>query len=100
MHRDDAIHQHGFPWDFCFPGEETQSWITGILVRKVKWMRQGELKAVRGKRQANWLAECQTRWLAKIGVKTEEHKREAVKKMKSKKFFEATHTIDNSWSMG
>jgi len=98
MHRDDAMHKHGFPWDFCDPGSSETTRI-GLMVRKVKWYRQGELRAVRGRSQASWLAEAQTIWLAQVGAKTEKFLKDAIKKMSSNQFLRSTHAIDNEWSM-
>eukprot|EP00581_Thalassiosira_minuscula_P004328 CAMPEP_0183747140 /NCGR_PEP_ID=MMETSP0737-20130205/67114_1 /TAXON_ID=385413 /ORGANISM="Thalassiosira miniscula, Strain CCMP1093" /LENGTH=412 /DNA_ID=CAMNT_0025982849 /DNA_START=555 /DNA_END=1793 /DNA_ORIENTATION=- len=98
MHKNEAIQKHGFPWDFCDPGATTTFRI-GFMARKIKWYRQGELRAVRGPTQANWLAECQTIWLGKVGAKTPEYLNHAISKMSSDEFLENTHAIDNEWTM-
>ena len=98
MKKDDAITKYDFPWDFCNPGETTNCRI-GLLVRRVKWYRQGELRAVRGPAQVNWLAECIPLWLGKVGIKTNKFLKDAIKKMSSKKFLQNTHAIDNEWTM-
>ena len=43
----EEMKQKNCPWDLINYGEQTTSRI-GIMVKKVKWLRQGELKAVRG----------------------------------------------------
>ena len=98
MYKDDAIKNHGFPWDFCNPTQTTTSRI-GIMVRNVKWYRQGELRAVRGPNQAPWLAECSPLWLGKVGVKTRKVLTMAIKKMSYRKFLLNTKAIENEWSM-
>jgi len=98
MSKDDAMQKHGFPWDFCSP-DASPTHLIGIMVRKVKWCRQGELRAVRGRSQATWLAEARTIWLARVGVKTKRFHEEAIKNMSSIRFLRNTHAIDNEWSM-
>lgn len=98
MNKEEAIQKHGFPWNFCNPGK-TSTYRIGLMVRKVKWYRQGELRAVRGLSQVNWLAEYQPIWMGKVGVKTEKYLTQAIKKMSSKKFLMSTHAIDNKWTM-
>jgi hypothetical protein len=98
MSKEEAIQKHGFPWNFINPGK-TSTYRIGLMVRKVKWYRQGELHAVRGRHQVNWLAEFQPIWMGKIGVKTEKYLKQAIKNMSSKKFLKNTHAIDNEWTM-
>ena len=98
MKKDDAITKYDFPWDFCNPGETTNKRIE-LMVRRVKWYRQGELRAVRGPAQVNWLAECIPLWLGRVGIKTNKFLKDAIKKMSSKKFLQNTHAIDNEWTM-
>ena len=73
---------------------------TGFMVKKVKWLRQGELHSVRGPRQVNWLVEASPFWLNKVGTKDENIVRTAVRKMSSEQFMSNTHYIDNQWTMG
>lgn len=72
----------------------------GFMVKKVKWLRQGELKAVRGPYQANWLVEASPFWLAKVGTRDENILRNSIRKMGSERFIHNTHSIDNQWTMG
>ncbi|KAL9187021.1 hypothetical protein ACHAXT_010741 [Thalassiosira profunda] len=95
MNKDEAK-AHGFPWNFCNPGKTTTERI-GLMSRKVKWLRQGELKAVRGNGQVNWLAEYETKWLGQVGVKTQKYLKEARKEMRSEQFLTKTQAIDNTW---
>ena len=98
MDKEKAIQEHGFPWNFINPGK-TSTYRIGLMVRKVKWYRQGELRAVRGLSQVNWLAEFQPIWMGKVGVKTEKYLKQAIKNMSSKKFLNNAHAIDNEWTM-
>ena len=95
MNKDEAK-THGFPWDFCNPGKTTTERI-GLMVRKVRWLRQGELRAVRGGGQVNWLAEYETKWLGQVGVKTRKYLKDARKEMRSEQFLTKTQAIDNTW---
>ena len=72
----------------------------GFMVKKVKWIRQGELQSVRGPHQVNWLVEASPLWLMKVGTKDENIARTAVRKMSSEQFMRNTHSINNQWTMG
>lgn len=98
MHKDDAMQKHSFPWNFCDLGAITTNRI-GIMVRNVKWYRQGELRAIRGPAQVNWLAECSPLWMGKVGAGTKKYLKEAIRKMNSDRFLANTHAIDDAWSM-
>lgn len=95
----EEMKQKNCPWDLINYGEQTTSRI-GIMVKKVKWLRQGELKAVRGYRQVNWLAEAQPLWLMRVGTTEEKFLKQAIKKMGSEQFIRNTRLIDNNWTMG
>eukprot|EP00985_Skeletonema_marinoi_P004460 scaffold1947_cov241-Skeletonema_marinoi.AAC.2 len=72
----------------------------GFMVKKVKWLRHGELKAVRGPRQVSWLVEASPLWLMKVGTLDQNILRNAISKMGSEQFMRNTHSIDNQWTMG
>jgi len=95
----EEMKQKNCPWDLINYGEQTTSRI-GIMLKKVKWLRQGELKAVRGPRQVNWLAEAQPLWLMRVGTTEDKFLKQAIKKMGSEQFFRNTRLIDNNWTMG
>ena len=98
MYKEDAIQEHGFPWNFCDPGVSTTNRL-GLMIRKVQWYRQGKLRAVRGNKPVNWLSEAETKWMGKVGVRTEIRLKQAIKNMTSNKFLKNTHAIDNEWTM-
>ena len=98
MNREE-MKQKNCPWDLMNYGEQTTSRI-GLMVKKVKWLRQGELKAVRGAHQVNWLAEAQPLWLMRVGAAERKFLTQAIKKMGSKQFIQNTRVIDNQWTMG
>ena len=97
MSKDEARKEHGHPWDFKKDGDSIPAYDNGIMLRKVKWLRQGVLQEVRGLSQADWLGESQTIWMA--NVKGDENKllKKAIGKMKSKKFIESTKKIEEEW---
>ena len=95
MHRDEAMKKLKFPWDFR---NRDGTHRLGLMMRKVQWYRQGETKTVRGPSQVNWLADCIPGWMGKIGVKTPEYLKQAIKNMTSNKFLKNTHAIDNKWT--
>jgi len=72
----------------------------GFMVKKVKWLRQGELRAAKGPHQVNWLAEFSPLWLMQVGERQEQFLRDAIRKMGSECFIRNTHSIDNQWTMG
>jgi len=72
----------------------------GFMVKKIKWLRQGELKAVRGPNQVNWLAEFSPLWLMQVGERQGKFLTDAIRKMGSEQFMRNTHSIDNQWTMG
>ena len=96
VHRDEAMKQLKFPWDFR---NRDGTHRLGLMIRRVKWYRQGETKTVRGRSQVNWLADCIPGWMGKIGVKTQKYLVDAVKNMRSNNFLKNTHAIDNEWTM-
>lgn len=91
---DDLMTKQKFPWD---PTTRCPSLNRGFIFRKVRWLRQGELRAIRGKSQANWLAEAQTIWFAKVGGKTRSHYDEAVKRFGSQEFMSSTKEVTDAW---
>ena len=93
MDKDEA-RKNGFPWNFQKDEKDIRGFDNGIMLRKVKWYRQGVLYDVRGDEQAKWLAECQGKWMAKIG---EKYLKEAIREMSSKKFIRNTCQITDEW---
>jgi hypothetical protein len=94
MSREEAMMHKQCPWD------PTPAAGIGFMVRKVIWLRQGELRAARGPHQVNWLAEFSPLWLMQVGERQEQFLRDAIRKMGSERFIRNTHSIDNQWTMG
>ena len=93
MSKDEAK-KNDFPWNFQKDGQDIRGFHHGIMLRKVKWYRRGVLYDVRGDKQVNWLAECQGKWMAKIG---EKYLKEVIEKMSSKKFIGNTRQVTDEW---
>mmetsp|Transcript_32493 Transcript_32493/g.58736 ORF Transcript_32493/g.58736 Transcript_32493/m.58736 type:complete len:137 (+) Transcript_32493:1-411(+) len=97
MKKDEARHQHEFPWDFRQDSEDVRGFDNGIMLRKVKWHRQGILQEVRGRSQADWLIENVTKWLVKVKGNEDKLLRKALQKMTCKKFIANTKVIEEAW---
>jgi len=93
MSKDEA-RKDAFPWNFQKEGQNIRGFDNGIMLRKVKWHRQGVIYDVRGDEQAKWLAECQGKWMAKIG---EKYLKKAIKEMSSDKFIGNTSQVTDEW---
>ena len=124
MSKDEARKEHGFPWDFkkwdrSFRhnwGKKTlggnnnkvkdwhwrekgnvRGFDNGIMLRKVKWYRQGILQDVRGSSQADWLDENITKWMSKVGGTENVRLKKALRIMRSEKFIGSTKEIEEAW---
>ena len=93
----DLMTKQEFPWEAPANYPRLNRLCSGFIFRKVRWLRQGELRAIRGKSQANWLAEAQTIWFAKVGGKTRTHYDEAVKRFGSQEFMSSTKEVTDAW---
>lgn len=93
MSKDEA-RKNAFPWNFQKNEKDIRGFDNGIMLRKVKWYRQGVIYDVRGDEQAKWLAECQGKWMAKIG---EKYSKKAIKEMSSDKFIGNTSQVTGEW---
>jgi hypothetical protein len=88
----DEARENGFPWNFQRNGKDIRAFDNGIMLRKVKWYRQGTLYDVRGEHQADWLGESLTKWMVKPKLFDK-----AIRIMGSKKFIDNTCSIENEW---
>lgn len=90
---------HGLPWDFKQNGDDVRGFDNGIMLRKVRWYRQGVTQVVRGLTQADWLIENVTKWMVRVPSSRDESSlfKKAVQRMSSKKFFDDTEQIDDEW---
>ena len=92
--KDDAS---DFPyWNFKKEGDKS-GFDPGLMLRRVKWYREGVLCDVRGDDQAKWLAEHAPKWMAKVGAGTTAHLKEAMKRMRSNTFIQNTIRIEKDW---
>ena len=100
FYKEEVIKQHGFPWNFIATkdkkGEPPR---LGIMARKVKWYRQGELAKIRGDTQVRWMTEADPHFFAEIGKRNQADLEKALHVMSSDEFLENTHAINNNWIM-
>ena len=85
-----------FPWNFCDPGRKSTARLC-LIVRKVKWYRQGCLREVR---EPSRLAEAEVIWHSQVGRKNVTYLKKALKVMSSDAFLRNTQAIDNEWVVG
>ena len=94
FYKEEVIKQHGFPWNFIATkdkkGEPPR---LGIMARKVKWYRQGELAKIRGDTQVRWMTEADPHFFAEIGKRNQADLEKALHVMSSDEFLENTHAI-------
>ena len=103
----DVATKEGFPWDFKQNRKPLEHFDNGIMLRKVKWFRQGILQDVRGSKPADWLIENITKWLVRVKGEDGHLLKKAIERMCSNDvtgevdegqgFFNSTKPIDDGW---